>query len=632
LRTSDAWVAAGVAGVSALVFLSTFSSRVALGDAPESVSGIKTLGVLHAPGYPTYVLAARVFADIVPVGGWALRVNLFSVVCSALLVGAIYLLGRSFGASVAGAGIAALALATTTSFWFNADFAKHYAYSGLLVATGALLAVVWQQRQHARYLVLAGIALGAGIGSSWELALLMTAGVVVLLALGPRRPPLVHAVLAAIGLLVVAGAGFAFMIWRARQHPAVNWGEVTSTGRLIEQITQRDFQGQGAAQSGIAGVLGRVPGRFVTYIGIIVRDVGLGAIAAAVIGAGVATMRLGRDRKLFLVVVGLGNLVAVVFVAGIDHIQGFFTGLFGGGYLIDVLLVLTVLAALGITWLLETVDDWASNRPQPSRSSPRRRIDPRRLHVIAVAGIAVAIVAPSLVVHYAHATHRMPPLADDYGRRVLAALPQNSVLVVGGYEFSEPMSYRQIVDGDRPDVTIVSADLLSLTWYREQLGRRMALGAQFERVAQGTNTDETVRLVKLLRPSRPVYLDTISMAFLGNAVGYEADGLVGRVVAGTGPHVNSSLDADADALHRADSDDGLSGDRWRRFPNQFVYYFHQRAHIELAKQFLLRADPAAVESQLEAALTLVPKDGPSNVALALLRRHDPSADSYIRSL
>src|SRR5437867_13285094 len=78
--------AAAVGAVGCLVFLSTFSSHVALGDAPESVSGIKTLGVLHAPGYPTYVAVSRAFADIFAVGSWAFRVNLFSLVCATLTV------------------------------------------------------------------------------------------------------------------------------------------------------------------------------------------------------------------------------------------------------------------------------------------------------------------------------------------------------------------------------------------------------------------------------------------------------------------------------------------------------------------------------------------------------------------
>ena len=50
--------------MAAVVYLTTFSSHVSLGDAPEAVAGVRSLGILHAPGYPTYVLAARAFGDV----------------------------------------------------------------------------------------------------------------------------------------------------------------------------------------------------------------------------------------------------------------------------------------------------------------------------------------------------------------------------------------------------------------------------------------------------------------------------------------------------------------------------------------------------------------------------------------
>ncbi|HVJ96424.1 MAG TPA: DUF2723 domain-containing protein, partial [Acidimicrobiia bacterium] len=87
---SDLLLQAGISIAAAAIFLLTFSSRVAFGDAPESVAGVRTLGVLHPPGYPTYVGAAHLFARLVPVGSWTLRVNLFSLVCAALTVGIVF--------------------------------------------------------------------------------------------------------------------------------------------------------------------------------------------------------------------------------------------------------------------------------------------------------------------------------------------------------------------------------------------------------------------------------------------------------------------------------------------------------------------------------------------------------------
>ena len=85
-RLERQWLAAVLATTAGL-FASTLRSSVALGDSPESVAGVAALGVLHAPGYPTYVLAARLFSLLVPVGNLAFRVNLFSAVCATVTVG-----------------------------------------------------------------------------------------------------------------------------------------------------------------------------------------------------------------------------------------------------------------------------------------------------------------------------------------------------------------------------------------------------------------------------------------------------------------------------------------------------------------------------------------------------------------
>ncbi len=119
------WTAA-VAALGLALFLATFSPNVSLGDAPESVSGIRSLGVLHAPGYPAYVLLGSAWATLAPLGSWAFRANLFSVVCSVVALAAVFALGRLFGAAGVAAALGAMTVATSVSFWFNAGFAKHY--------------------------------------------------------------------------------------------------------------------------------------------------------------------------------------------------------------------------------------------------------------------------------------------------------------------------------------------------------------------------------------------------------------------------------------------------------------------------------------------------------------------------
>jgi hypothetical protein len=626
-RRADVAAAGGIGAIACLLFSSTFSGSVALGDAPESVAGVKSLGVLHAPGYPSYVLLAHAFAKVVPFGSWALRVNLFSLLCATFTIVAVLLLARSFGASLIGASVGALALASSVSFWFNAGFAKHYALSGLLVTVAALAVSLWQMSGKAEWLIVAGVMLGVGIGASWELTLIMAAGLVVLIWFGPRRPGALAAGAAMLTLLVFAVASLAFMIVRARQHPAIDWGEVTDARRLVSQITQQDFRSSSALPKG-TNTITATPSRVLNYLGIVIRDVGVGACLIALVGVAIAT-RLGRDRKLFFVGVAALNLIAVAFASGVEHINGFFTGLFTGGYLLNVLVVIAVLVALGTAPAIDWIADTIAGSITPRRYHSQLLKTIARVRPFVVIGIAAAVLAPSVVVHHQFANHRMPPLADNYAKRVLAELPRHAVLVVGNFEFAAPMRYRQVVDGERPDVVVVSSDLLGLAWYREQVSR--VLG-KLRPGADSSNGSQTVALVKQFRPTRPVFLDTITMYFLGPNIGYRARGFVGEVVDGTGPHPALGRGVTANDLDGADRADGLGSTRYLRFPNTFVYYFHQRAHIELAKQLLMRDDQGAVEKQLERAVALVPSDTPAQIALKHLREHDPKVADLIRGL
>ena len=618
LRTSDGVHAAAVGIAACLLFLSTFSGQVALGDAPEFVSGVRTLGILHSPGYPMYVLAARAFATVVPVGGWAFRVNLFSVVCASLLVATVFLLARRLGASTAGAAIGAFALASSVSFWCNAAFAKHYALSGLLVAGAALLVVLWEQRGGTARLVLAAALLGASSGAAWQLGLIMALGLVALVAFGTRRPRVGELVVAGIAMLAVAISVWTFLIVRAHQDPTLNWGEGTTAGHLIDLVTQKDFNLRGEFGTGIPTA--DIPARVVNWIAIIARDFGLAAVALAVVGA---FRRMPRAHVAFLAVVGVLNVVAVTFVAGIDRIHGFNSGLVGGGFVLDTLIIVALLVALGATQVVDAVVAWWGTRRVRSGA---RRIPPGRVRMAAVGIIAVLVVAPSVVVHHRYANHRIPPLADRYARRVFASLPQNSALLVWGLEYAAPMMYRQLVYGERRDVTVVMADAVGLAWYRTQLTRRLELGSTLSAAPLGT---QVARLAATLRQRGPVFVDTMAMKQVGPHLAYRTRGLVGEVVDGTGPQVVEDAPAIEESLARADADDGLAGTKYLHFPNAFVYYFHERAYIELAKQYAVQDNLDAALVELEHALDVFPPDEATRGVLELGRRHDPNTKDLL---
>jgi hypothetical protein len=626
LARADLGFAVAVGAIAACVFATTFSGHVALGDAPETVAGVKTLGVLHSPGYPAYVLAAHAFGDVIPVGSWALRVNLFSVVCSALMVAAMFLLARGFGASRAGAAIGTLAVAASASFWFNAGFAKHYGFTGMLAAAGAMFVMLWVRLDRGWFLLAAAIALGLCIGSGWEIALIVVLSAMVLFWAGTRRPSRVLAISSVLVMGGLAIAGYVFLVVRAGQHPAVSWGEATNPSRLFALLTDRDFQKAGVAPSSSNLVI-RIPVRVGSYGGIIARDLGLGAAALVIAGVVYAWKRLERGPKLFLAALAVLNLVSVATaITFIDHIMGFRTSVIAGGYLLDLMIVLAVLISIAFTPLTQAVSkviaEWTTDRRFAAQAAGRAHA----LSPVVAAVIAALVLVPSLAFHYLPANHRTAPLAHRYGSRVLADLPPKSVLFILPADWAFPPIYRQVVDGQRPDVSVVSIDSISLSWYLLQLERELAMPLPDAK----TPLDRAVALIAALRSAgRPVYLDTSAMQLLQQTVGYRAQGLVAEVVSGKGPQPIADRAAAAAELQTIDREDGVTDDRYLRFPNDPVLFFHQRGHIELAKAHLLAHDTPAALDELQRAVDIYPDDEKTAAVLLFMRQRGTGVEDII---
>ena len=242
--------------------------------------------------------------------------------------------------------------------------------------------------------------------------------------------------------------------------------------------------------------------------------------------------------------------------------------------------------------------------------------------------MALAAVVPSYFVHYHHANHRIPPLADQYAARVLSELPRNSVFVTGGWEYGQAIVERQRLHGDRPDVTVLADDSLAFDWYRDQMVKRLGLDPALRKE---TPANTVTRWVTELRKTRPVYVDTYAMLYGGQLFGYQPAGLVGKVVDGVGPQSGGDFVKAAAALRHGEDHDGLATQAYARFPNNSMYFFYERAHVELAKQYALRNDLDHAADELERALKFGPK-GEDRGPIEAARKHDPNAKQIILNL
>ncbi|MEJ2627019.1 MAG: DUF2723 domain-containing protein, partial [bacterium] len=149
--------------ITALItYLRSVAPTASFWDCGEFIACSRILGVMHPPGAPLYLLIGRIMSMLPIVSDPGLKVNLFSVLVSAVTVLFTYLIivklvkrwrgeAKSWEDRVVIylSGIfGSLSFAFTDSFWFNAVEAEVYAFSMFFTALVIWLAMYWEERSE----------------------------------------------------------------------------------------------------------------------------------------------------------------------------------------------------------------------------------------------------------------------------------------------------------------------------------------------------------------------------------------------------------------------------------------------------------------------------------------------------
>lgn len=181
-RNLNRFIALGIFIVTLSLYSMTAQSSVAYWDCAEYAATSPTLQVPHPPGAPLFSLVTRISSVIPVVGDIAMRMNLVSALASALAIMFLYLIGvrvisrwkgfpvdmRSGIVMFGSAGIGALTLSVSDTFWFNAVESGLFATSIFFISIILWLALVWFDESEKpggeRYLLLAAYLLGLSSG------------------------------------------------------------------------------------------------------------------------------------------------------------------------------------------------------------------------------------------------------------------------------------------------------------------------------------------------------------------------------------------------------------------------------------------------------------------------------------
>jgi len=142
-------------GILAL-YVTTIAPTTQFWDTSEYIAAAKVLGIPHPPGNPLFVVMANVWGQIPLVEHYALRINLFSAVCSAVASGFLVLVAERllrdivtnrlarYAAVVAGIIVGATSFTVWNQSVVNE---KVYTLSLLAIAVILWLAILWADRE-----------------------------------------------------------------------------------------------------------------------------------------------------------------------------------------------------------------------------------------------------------------------------------------------------------------------------------------------------------------------------------------------------------------------------------------------------------------------------------------------------
>jgi len=447
-------------------------------DGAELAVAVRTVGIPHPSGYPTYLLLAQPFRAL-PWGTLAGRLNLFSACAAAATVGIIALaaanlfagqiqrrdaevpeglprnissgqsspesplrsrgkqpLGEDRGlAELSAALTAGCSLALAGSFWSQALRAEVYTLHTLFFALGLLFLLRWRTHRGAS-LPLAGLFLGLGMGNHLSLLFLLAGAVLFLLLSRPR--PCLRELLLAGGLFLAGLAVYLYLPIRAAADPFLNWGDPRNWANFWAHVSGQAYR----------GLLFRVPasqaaGRFSAAARALLGDF---APWGALLGLAGAVLQAREDRpalSLTALPAGLGLLLALTY----------------GGVNSQVHLL-----PLTVSWAL-----WAGLAAGTVAAALSRRLGGR----IARTALLIPLLSLALLPwRWPQMTLRADPGPLPAQAQLLAELPPDALVLTNSDEQTFPLWYAQMVERARPDVAVVDVRLLGWPWYRPQLPSR----------------------------------------------------------------------------------------------------------------------------------------------------------------
>ncbi len=448
-RISTSMLIGGLAGTVALfVYMLTLAPDLTTSnfgsDGGELITAAVTLGIPHPPGYPTYVLLGKLFS-LLPIGNIAYRFNLFSALSMATATA--FVTATAYASLRGERSAKPAALAAGLALAFTPLLWSQAVVTEVYALNSAILSIFLWALLGRRSPVLTGFFLGMAITTHLT-SLLMLPMALTLTNQGRRHFLGVGIALGLLPLLILP--------LLAQQGSPVIWGDPTTWAGWWWLVSAQIYR----ANVGLPKFAHFLP-HLSLWSRYLMSQFALFGWLFVIMG--VAVNQLGSSRTIWLL--ATAAFYAVFTLAyGTDD---------ASVILLPVLLLLSPLLAAGLA---------------------------------RIGRYALLLPLVLLILNFQTQNLRYEQPIRPLLEATLREAPQNAVLLTQGDQTIFMLWYFQHVEGRRPDLILVDANLLAFDWYRERLAVRYP-------VLEGLAHDDLTKFQTLNARQRP--LCTISVASSG---------------------------------------------------------------------------------------------------------------------
>ena len=405
-------------------------------DGGDLVTAVVTGGVPHPTGYPTYLLLSKAFFWL-PVGSMATRGNLFSVVCTLLSSVLLFSIIQQSSSKWWTGFLGAVIFGTLPLVWSQGIITEVYALQTLLSLF--LIYLVLREKKDPYIAGLEGLVLGLLLGNHRTAIFLLP-----LIFLPTNKGECTTGRKITPGCLrdyaaTIAGLTGGLLVYlllplRATQQSPVVWGDPATWEGFWWLVSGRMYAGRLILQSSgyyISGLM--------DWSDYILGQLTVAGVLLAVICL-VFCRQKSRVQQIMQWITIIYSGFAVFYWSDDAYV-----------YLMLPLAAASTWAALGLEYITGKIGG----------KVPGARVIPIILAVILISA-RVAAIYPRMDIH-------SDTTAEDSARQVLVSALADSILLTTGDEMLFSLWYTHYVNGMRPDVVVVSRELLEYEWYRDRL-------------------------------------------------------------------------------------------------------------------------------------------------------------------